>query len=371
MIPRRVLMTADGIGGVWTYALDLAAGLRRRGIEVVLATMGAPLRDDQRASALELGVRVHESEYRLEWMPEAWDDVDRAGDWLLRLADEAQVDAIHLNGYCHATLPFHRPVIVVAHSCVWSWWWAVHRCAPPPEYEEYRARVRAGLLAADRVVAPTRAMLQAIQSLYAPLPEARVIWNGRDRFAVRPGPKQSFVLAAGRVWDEAKNLQVLERVAPRVDWPIRVAGDPRHPHGGRGDLGHVQMLGRLAPEALAEQMKRASIFVAPARYEPFGLGPVEAALAGCALVLGDIPSLREVWGEDAWFAPPDDADAIVHAIECLSRHPTRRARLSRAVRRRALALDAELMADAYAELYRGALAERERTQEATTVTEAR
>ncbi len=31
----------------------------------------------------------------------------------------------------------------------------------------------------------------------------------------------------------------------------------------------------------------------PARYEPFGLSVLEAALSGCALVLGDIPSLRE------------------------------------------------------------------------------
>ena len=33
----------------------------------------------------------------------------------------------------------------------------------------------------------------------------------------------------------------------------------------------------------------------PARYEPFGLSILEAALSGCALVLGDLPSLRELW----------------------------------------------------------------------------
>ena len=47
--PRRVLMTADTVGGVWTYALDLSAGLGRSGIEVVLATMGRLPPPQQRA----------------------------------------------------------------------------------------------------------------------------------------------------------------------------------------------------------------------------------------------------------------------------------------------------------------------------------
>ena len=37
-------MSADSVGGVWTYALDLTRGLRALGIDVLLATMGAPLR---------------------------------------------------------------------------------------------------------------------------------------------------------------------------------------------------------------------------------------------------------------------------------------------------------------------------------------
>jgi hypothetical protein len=39
---KKVLMTADTVGGVWTYALELAAGLGEHGVEVAIATMGAP-----------------------------------------------------------------------------------------------------------------------------------------------------------------------------------------------------------------------------------------------------------------------------------------------------------------------------------------
>lgn len=38
--PQRILMTADTVGGVWTYALELAQALDSRGIQIALATMG-------------------------------------------------------------------------------------------------------------------------------------------------------------------------------------------------------------------------------------------------------------------------------------------------------------------------------------------
>ena len=37
---RKVLLTTDAVGGVWTYALDLAAGLRALGFVTTLAVLG-------------------------------------------------------------------------------------------------------------------------------------------------------------------------------------------------------------------------------------------------------------------------------------------------------------------------------------------
>ena len=51
---RRILMTADTIGGVWSYALELAQGLVRHGVEVALATMGrVPSEPSSGATRLE------------------------------------------------------------------------------------------------------------------------------------------------------------------------------------------------------------------------------------------------------------------------------------------------------------------------------
>jgi len=351
-VPQRVLMTADAQGGVWTYALELAGALGGHGVEVVLATMGAPLDSHQRAEADRLELAVHESGERLEWMPGPWEEIDRAGEWLLALADEVKPDLIHLNGYCHATLPWSRPVVVVAHSSVWTWWRAVHGGDPPPEWDEYRHRVIEGLGAADRVVAVSRALLAAMEEVYCPLPGAQVIPVGRDPAAMRPGRKQPYIFSAGRLWDEAKNLAALDRAAPEVPWPIHVAGEAHHPDGREVRPRHLSVLGRLPGPELAEWMERAAIFAAPARYEPFGLAALEAGLAGCALVLADIPSLREVWGDAAVFVPPEDAQALGTALRELVADSPRRSQMARAARVRALTYAPERMAVAYLALYR-------------------
>ena len=43
---RSVLMTADAVGGVWTYAMELCAALGGRGVRVALVVMGPPVKPD-------------------------------------------------------------------------------------------------------------------------------------------------------------------------------------------------------------------------------------------------------------------------------------------------------------------------------------
>jgi glycogen synthase len=110
---------------------------------------------------------------------------------------------------------------------------------------------------------------------------------------------------------------------------------------------------------MASWLGRASIVALPARYEPFGLLAVEAALCGCALVLGDIPSLREVWGRAAEFVDPADPTELRNAIERLITSPSRRADRADAARRRALELTPARMAHQYMEIYGCAAARRD------------
>jgi glycogen(starch) synthase len=356
--PRRILMTADTVGGVFTYALELCRGLAAHGVHVVLATMGARLTRAQRAVVSALAnIDLCESDFRLEWMDGPWRDVDAAGDWLLQLEATHAPDVVHLNGYVHGALPWCAPVLVVAHSCVLSWWQAVKGEDAPPAWSLYGQRVAAGLGRADLVVAPSRAMLDAVDRLYGRLARKRVIHNGRAPHALRAGPKEPLVLSAGRLWDQAKNLAALHACHALLPWPVYVAG-PMHPPDGSPGSGAtavswagIHALGALAPEDLAAWLARAAIFALPARYEPFGLSVLEAALSGCALALGDIDSLREVWGDAAVFVPPDDPERLAHAISGLIHDPAWRTRLAGRAAERALRYTAERMTREYLDVY--------------------
>jgi glycogen(starch) synthase len=351
---RRVLMTADTVGGVWTYALELIRALAPFGVEVTLATMGSPLTPSQWEEARALAnLRVEESTFQLEWMDEPWEDVRAAGDWLLGLEARVRPDVVHLNGYCHGALPWKHPTLMVGHSCVLSWWKAVKQEEAPERFTRYREEVTRGLQAAGRVVAPTRAMLEALRAHYGPLPEAEVLYNARRPEDFPPAAERApFILAAGRLWDEAKNVAALEAAAPRLGWPVKVAGESLHPlRGERVPSRNVEPLGRLSLRELAGWMGRAALYALPARYEPFGLSVLEAALAGCALVLGDIPSLREVWGDCATFVPPNDVEALAGALEMLCREPRLRARLAASARVRALEFTPARMSAGYLTAY--------------------
>lgn len=349
----NVLMTTDNVGGVWTYSLELAAALAERAIGVDLASMGSPVTAEQRRQVDRLkNVWLHPSPYKLEWMEQPWADVDAAGRWLMELEARAQPDVIHLNGYCHGSLPWAAPVVVVAHSCVLSWWQAVKKAPAPRHWDAYKARVRHGLRSADFVVAPTRAMFDELLRLYGPLGRTCVIPNcrtGDGSGSLRR--KEPIVFAAGRGWDEGKNLAILEGIGDKIDSRIVIAGCEER------QKTNVTCLGWVSQAVMADWRRRAAIFAHPARYEPFGLAVLEAALAGCALVLGDIPSLHEVWSDCALFADPEDPDELAKQIRRLECDRCLRNEMAIKARRRGRRYQPQVTAGLYADLYHRLLRE--------------
>lgn len=350
--PLHVLMTADCLGGVWHHALTLAAQLGRSGVRTTLAVLGGPLASDQRdAAAAVPGLHLEESDWRLEWMPDAGADVARSGDWLLELEGRLRPDVVHVNGYAHAALPFRAPVLCAGHSCVRSWFAAVRGEPPPPDFDRYAEGVRAGLAAAGTVVTPSRAMAAALAFHYGVPVEPVVIPNAVDAGGFAPAAKDDLILSVGRIWDEGKNIAALDAAAPLLGSPVAVAGEARHPDGSQRVPHHVALLGRLPSAELRDWYARAAVFCLPARYEPFGLAVLEAALSGCALVLGDIPSLRENWEGAAVFVEPGDKAALARALNRLVSDHARRCDLAERARIRARRFRADTMGRAYLDAY--------------------
>jgi glycosyltransferase involved in cell wall biosynthesis len=349
----KVLMTADTVGGVWTYAIELIQSLEPHGVEVHLATMGGPLHEHQQKDIDQLqNVALYPSSFKLEWMESPGEDLEKAARWLLLLNEAVQPDLIHLNNLAFAGLDWGRPVIQVVHSCVLSWWKAVKQEEAPSSWDSYRQLVQQSLRAADLVVAPTQAMLEEARRIYGPFRQQKVIYNGRDPSRFRYGQKEPFIFSMGRIWDEAKNLSLLAEVAPMLSWPVYLSGDAVHPATGQPvRLPNVHFLGRLSPGEVRDWLSRAAVFVLPVRYEPFGLAVLEAAMSGCALVVGDTGSLREVWGDAAHYVSPDSPDQLRTAVEKLTANETERTNMSCRALKQSLSYTASLQANQYLRTY--------------------
>ena len=346
-------MTTDTVGGVWTFCVELIRQLSGHGITVTLAALGGEPTAAQRADLAGVpGLELFTSDFHLEWMDDPWRDVEASCQWLLDIERRVNPDLIHLNSFAHGALPWRTPVLLGAHSCVLSWWEAVRREPPPASWKHYVDCAAKSLRAVNLVVAPTPALLDARRTHYGSPGAACVVPNGRDAARFQPAGKGPLVCAAGRLWDEAKNIAAVARLAEKISWPVHAAGEERSPDGRAFEPGNLKLLGSLPSAELAGWMARASIFVSPTRYEPFGLSILEAGLSGCALVLGDIPSLREVWPDDsAVFVEPDDPAALTRAVQRLIDDPEHRREMAQRARTQALEYSSVRMGDHYLELY--------------------
>jgi glycosyltransferase involved in cell wall biosynthesis len=165
------------------------------------------------------------------------------------------------------------------------------------------------------------------------------------------------ILGSGRVWDKAKNLVALASSATMLDWPVRIAGASAT--GGRAPpdaSARCEFLGELSHRELRREFGTASVFVSPALYEPFGLSVLEAATAGCALVLSDVATFRELWDGAAQFFDPRDKNAMVGCLQALISDDAQRAGLQRAAAERADRYQLRTTVASYRSLYRGLLA---------------
>lgn len=349
----RILLSTDTVGGVWDHAVTLTRALGAAGHEVLVAAIGQPR--DVRLARLPDGVQYAWRNYRLEWMPDAGSDVQASAEWLAGLAARWGADVVHLNQMACAAHPFPAPTLVAVHSDVLGWWRCVHGCdAPHAEWAAYTEGVREGLRRADAVVTPTRWQARQVTRL-CDRTDVHVVHNGVDAPHDPPPPRDEFrVVSVGRMWDRGKGMDVLDGAAGLLwnEVPVHALGEAAAPHGGAFVPRHLDARGRLERAEVDGWMRRAAVYAAPSRYEPFGLAPLEAALHGCALVLSDLETFRELWDGCACFVPVGDAAALAGALRALRDDPRRLAERAGAARRRALRrFGAARMAAGYLQLY--------------------
>jgi len=346
--PCRVLMSADAVGGVWTYALEVARGLDARGIATHIAILGpAPDAGQMRQARSIPSLTLISTGLPLDWTADAESDLDAVATHLGEIADEIDPDVVHLNAPAHAGLfRWRRPLVVTAHSCVSTWWHALHKGPMPQELAWRAMRTLRGLLLADGVIVPSESFGRALCERYAIAKPVTVIHNGRSTPTDVSSPTgRDGVLTAGRLWDPAKNVVTIDGAAQQLGRRIVACGPVSGPNGERFKAANLQLLGNLSAPALARQYSRSRIFVSVSRYEPFGLSVLEAAQQGLALILSDIPTFRELWNGAAVFVPARDHRRLAAAIDHLSTKPAVAEALGRKAKMRAASFSVGRMLD--------------------------
>ena len=350
MSGTRLLLVTDAVGGVWVYSLELARALKPFGIETVLAVMGPSPNPAQREEAG--GFRLIDTGLPLEWLDTSPGEILRAGKAIAEIADDEGADVVQTSSAALlAGGSFDCATIAVQHSCVASWWAAVKGTPLPPEFQWRRELVERGLQQASAVVAPSIAFAAETARIYdVPVP-VNAVHNGRRSMTFGRVPQGEFVLTASRLWDEAKNVATLDAAAGRIGIPFQAAGPTDGPNGAAIRLQHLQALGEISPTRMAGLLSARPVYASAALYEPFGLAALEAAQAGCALVLSDIPSHREIWSGAALFVSARDADAFAGAIQDLFDDPDERQQLGQLALARSQLYSPERMARGMTDIY--------------------
>lgn len=360
----HVLVTTDTLSGVWTYTQELVTGLAARGVSVTLVSFGDIPLPQQTAwmnGIQELDYRP--TAFRLDWMQEGEFDFREASEYLTGVVRDIHPDLLHLNHLCYGNLAGDTPRIVVAHGDYVSWWRGVHGREPKDSrwLRWYRDTITRGLQRANVTVAPSAWMLETVRGCYVQPRREAVIYNGRNPIHFNPYvSKEKSVLAVGRLWDAGKQINLLTQHSHPLPLCI-VGGEARvgeHTLAIRADVKveiddvKVAMRGVQTESQMRLLYSRASIYVATARYEPFGMAALDAAFSRCAIVANDIPSFREVWGEAALYFRANDSSSLAAVIHRLNDEPELcRMYALRAYQRARECFTSKRMVDEYVRLY--------------------
>jgi len=357
----HVLMTTDTLSSIWTYTRELACELDQRGWRVTLVSFGdIPLPEQISWMRALRRLDYRPTAFRLDWMQEGQRDFGESSDYLRALVNELRPDVFHCNHLCYGET-VHLPRVLVAHGDYLTWWRETHDREPADSswLRWYRRTIARAISQADILVAPTEWMLNQVRTTYAACKRQQVIARGRNPIQFNPYvTKENSVIAVGRRLDAGSGIYLLAQCDLPV--PVLVAEEdlplPRPSVQAEATVSFADNKIRFAGPQTEAQMRllysRGSVYASTTRYEISAMSILGAALSRCALVLNEIPPLRELWRDSALYFSRNDRESLSRAINLLSSDEGLRLEFAnRAFRRARERFTAKRMADDYIALY--------------------
>ncbi|MEX0673545.1 MAG: glycosyltransferase family 1 protein [Gaiellaceae bacterium] len=182
----------------------------------------------------------------------------------------------------------------------------------PKDRLVFRTVVPRAARRAARVLTVSERTRRDLVELYG-IPEGRIVVtpNGVDP-AFRPdGSGGGYLLFVGAI-QERKNPLAALRAADEAGLPLVVVG-PAKDEALAGELARrgASLRGWVEKEELAALYRGAAALLLPTRYEGFGLPVLEAMASGTPVVATPDAALREVAGDAAVFAEPEELGRAV------------------------------------------------------------
>lgn len=364
----------QALGGIGVFILNLAQALARRGHEVAVISRS----EDLHTVDFEDGVWVHRIPARAHdpaRMPAGMPDLPHGiADWSLAVLDEAsRIQA--QRGHCHVLGAIWdlETLGVTASNAFISLLYLVTTYAlslpSKPDWqrnEHYRVNHVEKVIAGEKwlversslVLGSTAGILRDVRASYGEmdLPDSRtmILPFGLPDKRVAPvaHPGRVEILYVGR-FEPRKGTDILLSVLPRLldkhpDIDVRLVGDDRivvdgktlketflAAHAGHAALDRIHFLGEVNDAQLASEYARCDLFVAPSRYESFGLIYLEAMRESKPVIGCDAGGVPEIVTPDVGLLiPPDNAEALLEALDKLASDAALRERMGQAGRRR-------------------------------------
>lgn len=355
----RLLMTSSSDSTTWTFSCTLARQLaERHGVEVLLAIIGR----SPSTSQLSLLPNHSPSVIELAQLPDTAPQGDHSRLWpaaleeLRHLMLQWHAHIIHANQFETAAVgAVGLPVVVAAHKDLCSRRACLEGENPPLVDDTYKRMVLDGLRAAASVTVPSPFLAHSLSQWIGYDGVVRMIPYGLASSASVRSSWDIDVITSGDLWDPAAGLDCLVAAARQLSRRTFAAIGPLTPPEAtrmRPQDNSLILTGEATEEETGQLMAQARIFVSAARYDPAALGSIQAALAGCCLVLSDMPFHRLLWQDAAVYFDGRNPAALCREIQRLCSDDEACTRLREAASLRArTAHSPERMADAYLATY--------------------
>ncbi len=155
-----------------------------------------------------------------------------------------------------------------------------------------------------------------------------VVPNGIDPSLFRNHSKEKknnrLVICAARI-EGLKNQLNLIKALNNTDFTLMIIGAPApnqrayYENCRKIAASNIIFHDPLPQAQLVKYYGEAKVHALPSWFETCGLSSLEAAAMGCNLVISDKGYTREYFGEDAFYADPDNIESIYKAVETASK----------------------------------------------------